>query len=304
MEWLIQYHRDGYAVLEGVLPSDLIDSHLDAFGALTQQHMALRAGADEKPRVLSPDEQERLLREQAALYYEHEPTLGLILHARLREILNAAFNGEGALIGYPKTVIRGGGVDTHRDPSSFVLEPGGNFCRFWIALEDLEPESGLVYVYPGTFLPPDFYDRLLDERPDLLQILQDLARDGCGTMNQFMSRMAAFQRPIMEKFRAEAETRERVTFQLKKGDVLLFKPSLLHGSLKADPNLTRKSLILDCQGESVRRYLPHAYYGSRHDFRRPENLVPEFVVETGLGKFVCADWRAIAERISTPVVMN
>src|SRR5260221_617138 len=95
---------------------------------------------------------------------------------------------------------------------------------------------------------------MLDEHPELLEILQDLARHGWVSMNEGLKKMAAFQQHLCSKYDLEVKGRRKIIFQLRKGDVVLFQPSIVHGSLNADPKLTRKSLILDCQALSLRRY--------------------------------------------------
>jgi ectoine hydroxylase-related dioxygenase (phytanoyl-CoA dioxygenase family) len=308
MTWITHYKERGYSVFEHVLPPDLIDSHLAEFEALSERHRLARVGDDGKPRRLSRKQQEALQSEEIALYYKHEQTLRLCLSSELQKILQVVFDGEESLIGYPKTIIYGGGAKPHRDPSSFVVEPGQPFCRFWCALEDLHPDSGLLYVYPGTFMPSGFHDKLLDEHPELLEILQQLARHGWVSMRDGIDggikTIGPFQQHLAREYNLAIEGRTKVTFQLKKGDVVLFQPSIVHGSLNGDPKLTRKSLILDCRALSLPRYPPHVYYGSRHDHRRPENTIPEFLLQSQWGKFVCEDWNAIREWITKPIVMT
>lgn len=117
----------------------------------------------------------------------------------------------------------------HRDPIHVRMKPAAHLAAAWIALEDIGPESGpLVYV-PGSHKLPYF-----EFAPGRYYF--DHTRDDAEAIRR------------AEAWDAE-RCRERglaaTPFLPKKGEVLIWHHSLLHGgSLPADPPPTRKSFVV------------------------------------------------------------
>lgn len=137
----------------------------------------------------------------------------------------------------------------HRDPIHVRMTPPAHLAAAWIALEDIAPECGpLVYV-PGShklpyyqFSPGRYY---FDHRHD----------DG-----ESIRRAEAW-----DAERCRERGLEPLPFLAKKGEVLIWHHSLLHGgSLPTRPELTRRSFVvhftsLSTQAEVTNTFLdPHA----------------------------------------------
>ncbi|MEH2358563.1 phytanoyl-CoA dioxygenase family protein [Nostoc sp.] len=61
----------------------------------------------------------------------------------------------------------------------------------------------------------------------------------------------------------------RVPFSINKGDVVLFDPNVIHGTMPApNPSLTRKAIVTEWHTQSVRSYSYCKYFGSQHDKRQ------------------------------------
>ena len=107
-------------------------------------------------------------------------------------------------------------VGTMDHADSFFLDtwPNGNLCAAWVALEDIDEKSGPFKVYPKSH-----------------KLFLDKTYEG---------------ESLEEHFKFCADYIQTANFELallKKGDVLFWHPSLVHGALEQeDPKYSRKSL--------------------------------------------------------------
>jgi hypothetical protein len=115
--------------------------------------------------------------------------------------------------------------DIHQDTAFVKVSSPLEFLASWIALEDVQPDSGELEYYKGSHRLEDF---LFDGR------------------HKWMPMKSAES----DAFHASLHTRsrelglERVQFRPKKGDVLLWNADLAHGgSPQSAEGLTRKSLV-------------------------------------------------------------
>jgi len=117
----------------------------------------------------------------------------------------------------------------HRDPVFVQTTPPSHLVAAWIALEDIGPDCGpLVYV-PGTHRLPYHQFEPGEHRFDTSRYGEREAHA-----------MAAFDRAQMER-----QGLQPVPFTCRRGDVLIWHASLLHGgSPVTDPSLTRRSFVV------------------------------------------------------------
>lgn len=120
----------------------------------------------------------------------------------------------------------------HRDPVFVQTQPPSHLFAAWIALEDVGPRCGpLVYV-PGSHRLPYYQFEPGEWRLDNVRL--------SGRETEAMLEMAEFDRRQVAERGLETEV-----FTCKRGDVLIWHTSLLHGgALVEDPSLTRKSLVV------------------------------------------------------------
>ncbi|HYO16738.1 MAG TPA: phytanoyl-CoA dioxygenase family protein [Thermoanaerobaculia bacterium] len=117
----------------------------------------------------------------------------------------------------------------HRDPVFVQAKPASHLVAAWIALEDISPRCGpLVYV-PGSHRLPYYQFEPGEHRYDQ------------GRYGEAETRaMAEFDRQQVADRSLASEV-----FTCKRGDVLIWHASLLHGgSIVEDTSLTRRSYVV------------------------------------------------------------
>ena len=125
----------------------------------------------------------------------------------------------------------------HSDSFHMTTEPMGYLIAIWVALEDVSPESGPVYYYPGSHkLPYVMTEDLGDRGGDL----------GGGKEARYAERIRSL---IADR------GLEPVEFTASAGDVLIWHANLLHGGRGiAREGATRKSLVAHYFGSGVLCY--------------------------------------------------
>ena len=118
--------------------------------------------------------------------------------------------------------------DAHSDFFHMSTEPVGFLIAIWIALEDVSPESGPVYYYPGSHRLPYLMSEGLEARSGPLFIAE-------GKDQEYTRRLAAAVKDAGI---------EPVEFLADKGDVLVWHANLVHGGHSIErPGATRRSLV-------------------------------------------------------------
>ena len=108
------------------------------------------------------------------------------------------------------------GTPVHQDSLYLDTEPRGGLIGAWVALEDIHPDSGPFFVYPGTHRHAPFTDEMIPE---------------FGNIHKYC------QKIIDENDLAPLE------MTINRGDVVFWHPSLIHGAMdNRDPSFSRKSL--------------------------------------------------------------
>jgi molybdopterin converting factor small subunit/ectoine hydroxylase-related dioxygenase (phytanoyl-CoA dioxygenase family) len=124
----------------------------------------------------------------------------------------------------------------HSDSFHMTTEPIGYLIAIWVALEDVDPESGPVFYYPGSHKLPYVMTEDLGEGGDL----------GGGKEARYAERIRSL---IADR------NLEPVEFTAKAGDVLIWHANLLHGGRAiAREGATRKSLVAHYFGSGVLCY--------------------------------------------------
>src|SRR5260221_4276812 len=124
--------------------------------------------------------------------------------------------------------IFGSQQGAHQDTIHLTPFPAGYMCGVWIALEDVQPDSGELEVYKGSHRLPRVY----------------MDGSGCakGTnddWNEFGDTVAARWREMLAEGRFE-----KMTYRPKRGTVLIWHENLMHGgSVRIDQSLSRRSIV-------------------------------------------------------------
>jgi ectoine hydroxylase len=232
-------------------PEGLEELHrLDAYSRLPE---ALRRGLDEWPEkgylvaegLISPETVRRLnadvdaLRGAGSIRSHHRAERFMNAHRKssaAQEIVSdPALTGVLELIlGRPAELfqtisfVRGSQQKAHSDAFHMMTEPAGFLVGVWVALEEIDEDSGPVFYLPGSHRLPYVMseDLALESPPPLL-----IADKGPA----YVERMREM---------AERSGAEPVHFTAKPGDVLFWHHNLMHGgSAIRREGSTRRSLV-------------------------------------------------------------
>ena len=233
--------RDGFFVWPELVADDVIDDHvraheawLDERGRYTPQAWA------ELPRR----EQVRTFARDYAWHEQSPAALDLFYQPELVDFLRGHFGSEPAMRA-PQTGERQRGSSIHTDGG--VMDPPGSEVRVWIALEDIDPASGPVYMIAGTHhLIAGVRERLLDEHRDLATAYLAAARSHRPT-EPTPRAFIEFGNEIARGWKLEIQSRRMplVVPTLSKGDGIVFRTDVAHGTMPcADPTLTRRHALV------------------------------------------------------------
>ncbi|MEH2253940.1 phytanoyl-CoA dioxygenase family protein [Nostoc sp.] len=262
--WIDHYRKHGYVVLEKILSLELIDAHVAACKEIQRRHGIYQ----NFPWRKDPLENEKAFGEELlALNDNHEPTKSLRNDPTLRQYLNALFQEE-AVLKYGSTSLWERGREPHSDTVMLFRDPPEKVCRTWCALEDIDPDWGMFYVIPGTHNNERLciYDEVLGSNPEIFDLLRSPSLN--DSESAFLENRAIWK-VVCKKTISLTQGLPRVPFSINKGDVVLFDPNVIHGTMPApNPSLTRKAIITEWHTHSVRSYSYSEYFGSQHDKRQ------------------------------------
>ncbi len=135
----------------------------------------------------------------------------------------------------------------HRDPVHVYMDPPSHLAAAWVALEDIDPDSGPLTYVPGSQKLPYF-----QFEPGVYRF------DHYAHTGEDANRMAAFEEKQARDAGLVAQP-----FLPKKGQVLIWHHSLLHGGSPGNDQVTRKSFVV--------HYTSMQFYeASRQSISRPD----------------------------------
>ena len=130
--------------------------------------------------------------------------------------------------------------DAHSDSVHFSSLPERFMCGVWLAMEDISPDAGPLFYYPGSHRWPIMSNALIGRR-------------GYG------GDLSSAQDPYGPAWRALCEVHgaEDEIFLARKGQALIWCANLLHGgSRQTDPRLTRWSQVTHYYFDNCIYYTP------------------------------------------------
>ncbi len=260
---LESFIRDGFLVLEQAVPHDLIDATLDNVEqAWRGEHPDIRVeypdGADIKILPASPD----VRTGTGKLLHMHGyfPTTRAVIFAEpIRSFLEAVF--ERPPLAFSTLMFETGSKQPPHQDSAFVgVDSPLEFAASWVALEDIQPGSGVLEYYVGS--------HRIDEpvfEGDTRLMPVELRND--ERYNHYLLDLCT---------KAGLERRE---FTPKKGDALIWNADLVHGgSQQRAEGSSRRSLVT--------HYCPRDRRPSYFDFWEHSERI-----EHAPGAFYCYDRR-------------
>jgi ectoine hydroxylase-related dioxygenase (phytanoyl-CoA dioxygenase family) len=135
--------------------------------------------------------------------------------------------------------VKGSGQRAHSDSIHMTTYPLGYLIAVWIALEDIQPDSGPLFYFPGSHKLP--------------YLLND-DFENYSTALKLGKRQYSDYEDLVEEIIAKSPYEKKV-FLPHKGDVLVWHANLIHGGMPVlNDVLTRKSMVIHYYAKDVVKY--------------------------------------------------
>lgn len=223
-------HEKGYAVFD--FPDSELDSRIDRI----QQHLGPRYGIDFSDPTSDKTNGER--RVQDAWQFDDD-VRAIAANQTVIDLLSKLYGRKA----FPFQTLNfpvGTQQEAHSDSVHFSSLPERFMCGVWLAMEDIGPDAGPVFYYPGSHRWPIMTNALIGRRGYGSAL--DSAQDPYG--------------PAWRSLCDVHEAREEL-FLAKKGQALIWCANLLHGgSRQNDVTLTRWSQVTHYYFDDCIYYTP------------------------------------------------
>jgi len=242
---LVRWCEDGYVVVPGLVPADLIDAfvreiddvweHDTAIDGLAVSDVQLDAGYrvhvphGELVRIERAKRQEIKQRSNWRIGQYHlysRAARRIFDHPEIERIASTIFARRGEAR-FSLMFSKGTEQGLHQDTCVFHIFPRDFMMGVWIACEDITHESGPLEYYPGSQRTPLF--------PEFSNYPQTNRRTSDPEQSK---RYDQYVVNLAKGF-------EKHELLIKKGDVMFWHPMLIHGGCpRLDRAATRKSFVL------------------------------------------------------------
>jgi ectoine hydroxylase-related dioxygenase (phytanoyl-CoA dioxygenase family) len=223
-EQLVYWSRNGYVVLPGCIPHDLIDRALDDVDRVWNERRHVSIDILTDGRRTTVDEIDPALRNVPHklndLYLLSPSALAIFMHPRIVRFVELVF--DNAVVGCNSLTFEFGSQQpAHIDHVYMTPHPPRRLVASWIAMEDVRAEAGPLQLWPGSHrLPP--YDF------------------GGGYGYHYKPELEATHTSYVAQ---QKDRFPRSEFMAKKGDVLLWHAFFVHGGgTIADARARRRSM--------------------------------------------------------------
>lgn len=219
---LINWSRNGYMII----PAHFSAAETDAVNEAAD-HLI-----NEKAHTLTHDNK--------LLYgYKHSPVINKMMNDKRLVDLLSFILGKEVVPFQTLNFIKGSGQRAHSDSIHMTTYPLGFLIAAWIALEDIHPDSGPLFYYPGSHRLP--------------YLLND---DFENYSSRFLlgNKQYTDYEDVTEDILLNSDFEKKI-FLPKKGDVLIWHANLIHGGMPVvNPSLTRKSMVVHYYARDVIKY--------------------------------------------------
>ena len=220
----------GYAVL------DFPDIDLDARIARIQQNLGPRYGID----FSNPDSDKTIGERRIQDAWKSDADVyAIATNEAVLELLSKLY-GRAAFPFQTLNFPVGTQQEAHSDSVHFSSLPERFMCGVWLAMEDVGPDAGPLFYYPGSHRWPVMTNALIGRR-------------GYG------NDLSSAQDPYGPAWRAlcDAHNAQEEIFLPRKGQALIWSANLLHGgSRQHDSRLTRWSQVTHYYFDDCIYYTP------------------------------------------------
>jgi phytanoyl-CoA hydroxylase len=223
-ELLAKYIDDGYVIFPKATDEALIDQFLDFFERAwreTPPHVYMQWNRQTIP--IDPEHYDDVTKvSDMHSYFERGGEL--VFPPTVVRFLTQVYE-RPPVVFQSMTMRKGSEENLHIDTGPLTLTEPMTMAASWVALEDVQPQSGEFQFVPGTH-------RL----PELLHYGTDKGHHGDYEEYDIILQTTLAM--------AEAKGLKTEYFSAKKGDVLIWHADLMHGGAPIqDPTRTRKSLV-------------------------------------------------------------
>jgi len=240
MDWREECRDLGFVIVENVLSHSLIDKHLSDVSALVQHYGVVDAATQAALPMPFDDE---LMAAMLDLHRRSEVARGLMRNRVITALMRQLFGAPRSHVAR-SALWEPGNMKAHVDTAFRSPDPPYSICRAWCALEDIHPDSGRFYLVPGTHrtVTPQLSWEVLNERPDLHALFKRVTYEPQSWF-RLHGRGWSY---VSAKVADRVDPRAMLSFDLRKGDVVLFNPAMVYGTLQCmDPSLTRKMMVCE-----------------------------------------------------------
>jgi hypothetical protein len=219
---LLNWSRDGFLHIKGHVSATQTDAVNIAVDELIQQ----------KNLPVTHDN-------KVMFGFKHSPAIkDLMYDAGLLQLLSFILDKE-VIPFQTLNFIKGSGQRAHSDSIHMTTYPLGYLIAAWIALEDIHPDSGPLFYYPGSHRLP--------------YLLNDDFENYSSRFKLGKKQYSDYE-DLVEEILAST-TLQKKLFLPKKGDVLIWHANLIHGGMPViNPALTRKSMVVHFYAKDVIKY--------------------------------------------------
>lgn len=219
------YHEQGYAVISGILPQDLID----------QVRTEAREKGFNKDFQLNTYRDERRVQD---LWTVSEPVKQLACYQPVLDTLKMLYGKEPVPFQTLNFSV-GSQQRAHSDTIHFSSLPARYMCGVWVALEDITDDNGPLFYYPGSHRLTEY---------NFSHIREDAQKTSYDNYQEYEDFIENIMR--VNKY-------EKKVFHAKKGDALIWSSNIIHGgSAVKDQNSSRWSQVTHYFFEDCFYYTP------------------------------------------------
>lgn len=218
---LYNFINDGIVVFDGYINSKLIDQcNKEIDIAIKNKYVDYNYGSSERIENL----------------HQLCPSIKTLFELPTIKNIASIIFGYNARPTQTLTFIFGSEQFVHQDTVHLTTFPAGFMIGVWIALQDIQVNSGELQYYPGSHKESNLYVNLL------------------GAKKTSIDR-SNFEKIFFSKWKEISNKYQAKSLLIKKGDFAIWHGNLLHGgSHRHNRNLERRSLVMHMYADEVIAY--------------------------------------------------
>lgn len=240
------WETEGYLHLSGVFESSFID---EINKSINKSRLELSAKSSQKA-----ENSGRI----ANVHAINRPVFKFLMDPFLQGVLRRLLSGNPILWGSLSFNV-GTQQSAHTDSPWFFVRPYGSMIGVWIALEDINPDSGPLFYIPKSHKTVLEVEEVLIKYPELHAEVSKFRSKNCSASSRKYWDLSKKVADIYSKEFEKYEDKKIVC--PKKGDVFIWHQWLVHGgSPVADNMITRKSIVSHWISDRSKAYDQHNFF--------------------------------------------